>query len=245
MNIKTSNKIWLSQATDYFPEDKPVVFWDTCALLDILRIPLRERVNLSKRTLEEYEKIEEWIATGRLISVTAELVVKEFGEHADDVVKQLSIQERKTKEDVREQADYMLNGVQKTKITNGIDLLDIQSRVKELVKKIWRHTLVLRSQKSFASNADYRVRNYIKPSGGKESYKDCYLWSSYITLMTTIASTEPCFLFTTNPSDFAENKGSVELHPSLKAELPNTQTDCVMKMDILFGNLISYFRPAP
>ena len=63
MNITTSKKIWLSQASTNIARNKPIIFWDTCALLDILRIPLLDRPQFNPQTLQAYEQIESWIAT--------------------------------------------------------------------------------------------------------------------------------------------------------------------------------------
>lgn len=70
-----------------------------------------------------------------------------------------------------------------------------------MVRKIWQKTYILRGQKSFATNADYRTRNYITPSRGKESYKDSYIWVSFISLLNKLQPTEICYFFTANPAD--------------------------------------------
>ena len=245
MRISTGNKIWLSQASATIPSNKPIVFWDTCALLDILRIPLIERTHLNINTLHAYEDIEAWLRAGRLVSVTSDLVVKEFSQHADDIVNQLSQQEQKTKDEVAEQSQYMNNVPLAASIVTKVNMLDIQSKVVKLVKKILSQTIILKGQLSFAHNADYRVRNYIKPSGGKESYKDCYLWISYISLLNKVIPTEPVFFYTTNPADFAENKKSNKLHPDLISELPSPNCDCALTMTILNGKLTQYFGLHP
>lgn len=245
MNITTGKRIWLSQASTNIVRSKPIIFWDTCALLDILRIPLLDRPQLTPQTLQAYEQIESWIAANRLVSVTSDLVVREFSEHADDIVNALSAQEQKLKNDVKEQSQYMTGAKKATRIASVIDLLDIRKRVIKLVKKIWKGTYILRGQDGFALKADYRVRNYIKPSGGKESYKDCYLWICYISVLNKVNPTEPTFFFTTNPADFAENKKSDNLHPNLIAELPFVNSSYALKMSILKGRLQGYFAAHP
>lgn len=245
MKIITGSKFWLSRASALIPNNKPMIFWDTCALLDIIRIPLFERQNLNIDTLYAYEGIESWIRNGRIVSVTSDLVVREFSEHVDDIINLLKLQEQKTKDDVKEQASFMSNVQLATSIVTNVNHLEIQSRVVKLVKRILGQTYILKSQLSFAHNADYRVRNYIKPSGGKESYKDCYLWSSYISLLKEISPTEPTFFFTTNPADFAENKKSLNLHPDLVSELPSPNCGCALNMAILNGRLTQYFNLQP
>ena len=245
MNITTGKKIFLSQANGVVPANKPIVFWDTCALLDLARTPLLDRTNLSFATLQEYEQIEQWINSDRLTSVTSDLVLREFSEHIDHIASSLSTQEQKTKNEVKEQTLFMTDLSRARKINQSIDGLDVQKKVIAIVKKIWSHTILLRGQNSFALSADYRVRNYIKPSGGKESYKDCYIWYSYISLLREVNPLGPTFFFTTNPSDFAENKKSINLHPDLKAELPFAQSSFALNMSVLHGKLLQYFRIHP
>lgn len=245
MNITTSNKMWLSQVTTFVPRNKPIVFWDTCALLDVLRIPILSRSQFNINTLQAYEQLEAWIQDGSITSVTSELVIREFSEHADHRIADLAVQEQKTKDEVKEQTQYMSDTLKATMLSARIDSLDIQKRVVKLAAKIWRKTNILKCENSFAQNADYRVRNYLKPSGGKESYKDCYLWISYISLLNEVNPTEPAFFFTTNPADFAENKSSVNLHPDLKAQLPLANAEAIMKMEILSGKLTRYFAAHP
>lgn len=245
MNILTDKKMWLSQAASIIPRNEPMVFWDTCALLDVLRIPLLTRPQFTINTLQAYEQLEAWIQGNRITSVTSELVIREFSEHADHRIDDLAIQEQKTKNEVKEQTQYMSDTQKAAMLAARINNLDIQRRVVKLVTKIWRKTKVLKCENSFAFNADYRVRNYLKPSGGKESYKDCYLWISYISLLNEVNPTEPAFFFTTNPVDFAENKSSVNLHPDLKAQLPLANAEAIMKMEILSGKLTRYFAAHP
>lgn len=245
MQIIYKRKIFLSNSAAFIPSDKPIVFWDTCALLDILRIPLFDRKNLDFNTFQAYERIEAGIRSGRITSVTSDLVLKEFSAHADDVVNMLALQEQKTKDEVAEQVRYMKNVPLATTIIAKVNLLDVQKRVIELVKQILRQTYILKGQQSFAKNADYRVRNYIKPSGGKESYKDSYLWISYISLMKKVLPSEPAFFYTTNPTDFAENKKSSKLHPNLVTELPSFNCDCALNMNVLDGKLTRYFKTHP
>lgn len=245
MKISTGNRFWLSKADTVIVADKPCVFWDTCALLDILRIPLLDRPQFDISTLQAYEQVASWISSNRLVSVTSDLVLREFSEHADDIVNCLAIQEQKMKTEVKSQSQFMADSVKATKVANSIVLLDIQKRVIKLVKRIWRSTFILRGQNEFALKADYRVRNYIKPSGGRESYKDCYLWICYISLLNKLSPTEPTFFFSSNPADFAENKKSDNLHPNLRAELPFAKSGYALKMRILYGKLQGYFASHP
>lgn len=113
-----------------------------------------------------------------------------------------------------------------------------------MVRKIWQKTYILRGQKSFATNADYRTRNYITPSRDKESYKDSYIWVSFISLLNKLQPTEICYFFTTNPADFAVDRKSTTLHPDLATEMPASGNVC-FKVGILEGEIRTYIQNHP
>ena len=124
-------------------------------------------------------------------------------------------------------------------------MLRPEIKVLSIVEKIWKKTFVLKQQQSFMKNADYRVRNYITPSGGKESYKDCYIWVSYIELMREINPTAPTYFFSVNTKDFAETKESNKLHPDLVQECPSNSIGHAFDVLILHGKLKEYFNHNP
>ena len=100
MNMKTNRKIWLSSAKKNIPENVPLIFWDTCALLDIVRTPIIERSKLNFNSLQAYERITDYIMDQKVISVTSEIVVKEFHEHIGDCIKALEQQSQRIVEQV-------------------------------------------------------------------------------------------------------------------------------------------------
>lgn len=78
MNIVTSNRIFLSQVSGKLVSDKPFIFWDTCALLNLVRIPLMDRKELTLTTLRSYEYLLSEIEAGHVQSIASEVVLAEF-----------------------------------------------------------------------------------------------------------------------------------------------------------------------
>lgn len=109
MNIVTSNRIFLSQVSDKLAPDKPFIFWDTCALLNLVRIPLIERSELTLTTLHSYEYLLRKIEAGNVQSIASEVVLSEFSHHVDNIVNQLHNQEQRIKDEVKSQTTYMAN----------------------------------------------------------------------------------------------------------------------------------------
>lgn len=244
MNIVTSNRIFLSQVPGKLASDEPFIFWDTCALLNLVRIPLIERKELTLNMLQSYEFLLNEIEMGHVQSIASEVVLSEFSHHVDNIVNQLHNQEQRIKDEVKSQTDYMANAQHANVISQKIEFLDVSNKVIKMVRKIWRKTYILRGQKSFATNADYRTRNYITPSRGKESYKDSYIWVSFISLLNKLQPTEICYFFTANPADFAVDRKTPTLHPDLATEMPASGNVC-FKVGILEGNIRTYIQNHP
>lgn len=78
--MKRKNRIWLSQANANLAANKPIIFWDTCALVDIIRIPHSTK-NFTIQDLQKYEDIALWLEDGFIQSVTSDIVNIEFDEH--------------------------------------------------------------------------------------------------------------------------------------------------------------------
>ena len=182
--MKVKNSIWSSQIIKKIPSGKPIVFWDTCALVDIIRIPQIGNKKFDIHALSKYEEIAQWIRDGKLISVTSDLVRIEFDKHFANELKKVEDQTNKYQAEVKTLASYMKNTYKQHRVTTAIDLLECCKRCEETVISICKNTLAIRQENIFMMAADYRVRNYEQPSGGRESYKDCYLWATFLKLVT-------------------------------------------------------------
>lgn len=234
----------MSQVPNRLVSDKPFIFWDTCALLNLVRIPLKDRSGLTLTTLHSYEYLLSEIEAGHVQSIASEVVLSEFSHHVDSIVNQLHNQEQRIKDEVKSQTAYMANNQQANVISRKIDFLDISKKVIKVVQKIWRKTYILKGQDSFAANADYRTRNYMAPSHVKESYKDCYIWVSFVSLLNELRPSETSYFITVNTADFAANKTSGNLHPDLAVGLPVFGEVC-FKVGILEGKIRAYIQNHP
>lgn len=244
MNIKYKNKVFVSTSGHLITGNIPIIYWDTCALLDIIRIPLKDRKELDKKTQDQYVAFAKWITNGSLISVTSDLVLEEFSHNYDKIRKQLDDQTKNLINSVDEQTDYMENAVDAARIKNELQKLENYKIVTDVAMKIWSNTVVIRSQKAFMKNADYRIRNYVKPSGGQESYKDCYIWVCFMELMNQIRPTAQSYFFTVNTADFAESRNNKVLHHDLQNEISQPNIIGVLSAYTLYLDLIGRgFRP--
>ena len=234
MKVKIS--IWSSQIKVKLPSDKPIVFWDTCALVDIIRIPQMDREKLNIQTLENYEDIAQWIREGKVISVTSELVRTEFDKHFANELKKVDDQTKRYQAEVKTLSAYMQNTHKQNRVISAIDLLECCKRCEETANSICKNTIAIRQENIFMMAADYRVRNYEKPSGGKESYKDCYLWATFLKLVSELPITKEAFFFTSNYKDFGKG-GKAKFNEDLNNECPAMAYGC-LDINELHGKLL-------
>ena len=233
--MKVKKSIWSSQITTKIPSNKAIVFWDTCALVDIMRIPQMDRDMFTIHTLEKYEEIARWIREGKLVSVTSELVRTEFDKHFAEEQKKVEDQTKRYQAEVKTLSAYMKNSHKQHRVTTSIDLLECSKRCEETAYSICKNTIAIKEETTFMTAADYRVRNYVKPSGGKESYKDCYLWATFLKLVSMLSITKDAFFFTSNYKDFGKG-GKTTFNEDLNNECPVMAHGC-LNINELYGKL--------
>lgn len=212
---KTNNKYYKGQALQEIPQDVPFVFWDTCALLDILRIPQRY-VDVTK-ALNPYLRLWNLIENGNVVSLTSDMVLYEFNSHFDDILDELSKGVRKVKEDVKRYSNLM-SGKKNDKINRILPLLDISSlkKLEDLVRKIWKNTYIIREQAIYRNIAHQRTVAKVPPAKNKGEYKDCFIWATFLQYAKDSAA--PCKIFvTTNTADYCD-KATHKIDDALNAE---------------------------
>lgn len=227
--MKTNNKFYISQVANVLPAGKPVIFWDTCALLDVIRLPLR--YNLV--TLENYDRIATLVEQGNLLSVTSEMVLSEFNDHFLKEKKKLEDEQNSRRKKVIEYSDYMASQKKKDKIKATVTTLNVLSRLELLINKIMRHTYIIRGESTYRDFADFRLRNKIAPAASKAEYKDCYIWGAFLKLAHEYPHTKLVFL-TSNPKDYKQ--GSI-IHPNISQDCLRANAQCMFNIGTAYGYL--------
>lgn len=212
---KTNSKYYKGQALQEIPQNVPFLFWDTCALLDILRIP--ERFADVTRALTPYQRLCDLIENGNIISITSDMVLYEFNSHFDDILNELSRGVQKVKEDVIRYS-HLMSDKKNEKINHILPILDISSLkiLENLVRKIWKNTYIIREQTVYRNMAHQRTVAKIPPAKNKGEYKDCFIWATF--LQYAEASPSPCKIFiTTNTADYCD-KATKKIDDALNVE---------------------------
>lgn len=233
--MRTGKKMYLSQANLHIPNDKLIVFWDTCALLDIIRIPIRD--NLRINDLECYERIADYIDNSHVISITSGLVINEFADHYLDEHNKLIQAQTKLKKQVLDYANFMVSIKKRERLTKAIDLLNIERRLNVVLMRILKKTFILKEENIYRNFADYRLRNKMAPAARKSEYKDCYIWGTFIKLIHTIRPTSNYVSFiSVNAKDYTDSGGGLHNHIITDCNyLPSMRV--VLNIGQLYGDL--------
>ena len=232
--MKTGKQIYLSQARANISNTRPIIFWDTCALLDILRLPFRQSIR-GAEMLVRYEIIAESIERGVIASVTSSLVITELTNHYNQVYNELTRKENDAKNQMIRLADYMVSTKKKTRLIYAVNLLNIESRLLSVLHRLLKNTIILKEQNVYRNFADYRLRYNMAPAERKAEYKDCYIWGTFVTLIRNINPNTLSLFFTTNTKDYKDDTDNI--YPQLVRDCYFPDMKIQFNVDQLYGEL--------
>ncbi len=206
--------------------DKPIVFWDTCSLLDIFRFAYRDSLNPNE--LKSYLLLLDKIEKGEIISISSELVLHEYNSNIGIVKNEYSSSINKTNSLIAKH--FELINLFRTTTKNKLDIsgLNLINDLENLSKRISKKTYFVREEKKFNKFAHFRVKNYMAPAARKGEYKDCYIWGTCLSLADKLKQSKPIFFLTKNISDFYVDKK--DIHPDIVSDCTinnvKVTTDC-------------------
>lgn len=234
MNARIDNSATMVMSNDKFVKDifskqpKPLLFWDTCALLNYIRFIFREDPG-DITTYRAMETIYNRVLNDEIYSLAAQTTIVEWNEHVDDVISK---------------NDLYLTDITK-KYQNSIDVINVitsssfnhepinnkmlTEKLCKMVLEIINKTYFIQVDKDSAYYAHYRVVCKTVPANTKEEFKDCTIWEIMRSLYQKInridGTQKKCF-YTVNTQDFCPaNNFSMQLATeaaTLKASLCKT-----------------------
>ena len=226
--MKTKGKLYLSAAVHSIPAGKPVVFWDTCAIIELLR--LSERSINPERDFEQYQFLADKINKGEIISISSELVFQEFNQHYSEELKELQKWEQKLRDSVKKITAIMVPGPKRRRIELGMNEMHTETRVTATISMIWRNTILIREEKKFLHFAYTRVKMKMAPSQNKEQFKDSYIWGTFLNLAHGLNAYSKMYFFSLNKKDYLDQdtkKPCAQILTDLKI-LPNVEFHYVL-----------------
>jgi hypothetical protein len=177
MNFSVDNVV-----TKILSDPKPIIFWDTCSLLDIIRVPFRE--NIQSDILSSSVKILEKIENGQLFSIVNYFVELEYNDHESHTYEEAKNHLIKIHKNISKIKDLVtfLPGLPNL---DNLDLigLNLENSLKDISRKILNNCLIIDEDTECTSRASNRIyNNYAPASKGKREFKDCSIIEHYLKI---------------------------------------------------------------
>lgn len=215
--------------------DSVFLFWDTCSLLDIIRLPIRTNSN---RHLDFYQQIKTMIDDGRIISVASALTIAELNYNFQKVEKEYDNYLKKLQRDFNLHQDYLLqsNNINEPMLPYSLSERGLKSYLLSLFNEIISGTTFISENQSFNKFAHFRVSYHMAPAQKKGEYKDCYIWATCLELAKETQANNQIYFFTRNKDDFFENGSLYEL---IENDCNNTAINIKYEIGDLLGDILN------
>jgi hypothetical protein len=218
--------------------NKIVVFWDTCSLLDIIRLPYSTKP-FNQNDLILYQRICELVENDTIISISSAIIINELSNNLNKVEKDYDDGVKRIQDGIKRYDDF-LNVCTPPIAQFSISLSSkpLKEQLRSIYDRILDKTLLINEKAEFMKFAHFRVSNKMAPAEKKGEYKDCYIWGTCIKLSERIYRRQKDLLFiTSNPEDYynAETRSLYQL----------IQSDCQInsiKFSLFIGALYGEIR---
>lgn len=215
--------------TELSNADLPILLLDTCAILDVVRTPVRNQ--LRTRDINAiHTLIHRVIHQPPEVSfVISKQVVDEFQEHIERVENETRDLLRETGEEFTAILERMQALSPHSSIPDSIDLLSLGFPIqgRNLAEQIVKASYVLTDDSDAVSRAWDRVRRAKPPATrSKQSMKDCVIAESCLSLASSLRASgfSRNMVFTTsNLKDYQQ--GNRSLHPELREDFDSVSLE--------------------
>lgn len=215
------------------PSDKPIIFWDSCMLIYILSLAVRN----SFGEFDKYKKLLSWIEGGSVSSVTSSVVWDEFSQHFAEIRTQAEADQNNLKA-VLKAYSGCLTEPDKTNISSVADTIDLLPILEDMEKRVWQHTYTINDNANLRNLAHFRVLHKLSPSEKKDQYKDSLIWLTFVQMASVLPNTLYEVFVTANREDFCVTKKSPIPQDGIKDDCKTVNAEFTVELDTLI-NLIT------
>ncbi len=199
----------------------PVLFIDTCAILDILRVPMRQNINFSH--LEGAKEIVDKQKQSKISTVITTTIETEYNEHLHNTEIELA----RHISDLASNNERLINSIESIGLSyefnvKNIYKTELPTKLKEMAEEIIANSYIIEKDDECIKKAFARVETYAAPSRrGKSESKDCVIIEHFLKIASELRQLgfQKKFVFiTSNSSDYGKVS---KLNPPLDTEFQN------------------------
>lgn len=202
--------------------EKPIIFYDTCTLLDLIRLPIREESpdNIIS-ILEAAKSIRDAVNNDNIYSIRLPLVSQEWSKHAEKIQSDTKFYFENL--DMRIEATKRIAAFNGQSFESGnLQDLELHNSLYDLSLGLLHEGLALSEDDDVMKRASVRTLACHAPAAKGKELQDCVIYEHALQVMAELRTQgigSPLVFLTSNIKDFCE-QGSVPKEP-IKTELEN------------------------
>lgn len=233
LSYKPKKIVSLTKIARDIPSDKPIIFWDTCMLLYILSVAVRD----SFGDFAYYQQLLTWIEGGNVTSVTSSIVWDEYTQHFAELKNSATAEQNNLKTVLKSYAGCISDPA-RTSIINAADSLNLVPILEDIEKRVWEKTYVINENANLRSLAHFRVLHKMSPSLVKDQYKDSLIWLTFLQMAHSLPLSLYEIFVTANKEDFCATKKGTQPQQRIKDDCNNVNAEFTVELNTLV-NLIT------
>jgi len=213
-----------------------ILLWDTCSLLDILRLPYR---NGNINTFQNLIRIKELIDNNTIYSVCSSLTIAEWNEHEPKVKQETESNLLLTSDFHKNSVDIINSIFTTTHPTTKLDDKGLVYELENIADEIVAKTQFVTTDE-IADSALWRVANKRPPASKKREFKDCAIGETTLAIGSGInGSGQKTLLFTVNTNDFMDkSRTPAVLHGNILSEATTIGVIVSLTYEDAYNNIL-------
>jgi hypothetical protein len=232
LNIRT-----LDEVIEIINSDiKPVVFWDTCSLIDIIRVSLPSKMK-TNNVMTRIVEIKDVILQEKVYSLSSELCLRELSDNIPTIIQNYLKELDDLDRTFNSYVGFINNsGLISTPISqirlSNYKLLELFFC--KITQTILNSTIFIKSHKSFIEAAHLRLVNKTTPAKNKNEYKDCVIWESCLQTRSLHNDKSNLWVFiSSNTSDYTNGTNTITFDGDIENETTLNRIKYASNFDLL------------
>jgi hypothetical protein len=185
----------------FLASPKNILVWDTCSLLDIMRLPYR---NGDLTALQSLIEIKNLIDSNTIFSLCSSLTMTEWNDNEDNV-KQGTQKSLELTSIYHKNCVEIINNIFTTPYqTTQLDDKGLVGELEKIADEILNKSIYLNTD-TISDSALWRVAQKRAPASKKQEFKDCAIWETALAIGSAVnGNGKKVIYFTVNTDDYID-----------------------------------------